>query len=92
MDDLSKSNRGLLMKYSSQIGWRIILDLDRRPIFLNQHRTDEGRLPVGRSAVMAAFDRTKPKIGRLAKVVQGGASDEWAEARKKSKAIVDYAG
>ena len=42
--------------------------------FLNEHRTEEGRMPVGRSAVMAAFDRKHPKIDRVEKDVQGGAS------------------
>ena len=34
-------------------------------IFLNQHRVEEGRVPVGRSAVMSCFDRMRPKIERV---------------------------
>ena len=49
--------------------------------FLNEHRTEEGRMPVGRSAVMVAFDRIQPKIDRVEKEVQGGASEAWATAR-----------
>ena len=37
--------------------------------FLNEHRTEEGRMPVGRSAVMAAFDRMEPKLDRVEKEV-----------------------
>ena len=49
--------------------------------FLNEHRTEEGRMSVGRSAVMAAFDRMEPKLDRVEKEVQGGASDAWEIAR-----------
>ena len=62
-------------------------------IFLNQHRTDEGRQPVGRSAVMAAFDRMNPKIDRVAKVVQGGGFGRMGrDPKKTSQIIVDHAG
>lgn len=44
-------------------------------IFFNQHRTEEGRMPVGRSAVMACFDRMNPRIDRVEKSVQGGNSE-----------------
>ena len=50
--------------------------------FLNEHRTEEGRMPVDRSAVMAAFDRMEPKLDRVQKEVQGGASEAWANARR----------
>ena len=50
--------------------------------FLNQHWTVEGSFPVGRSAVMNAFDRMIPKVTRVTKEVQGGVSTVWAEARK----------
>ena len=39
-------------------------------------------MPVGRSAVMAAFDRMEPQIDRVEKEVQGGASDAWVTARR----------
>ena len=51
-------------------------------IFLNQHRTKEGRMHVGRSAVMNALDRMNSKINLVTTQVQGGSSDAWAEARK----------
>ena len=50
--------------------------------FLNQHRTEEGRLPVGRSVVMNCFDRMNPKVTKVTKEVQGGALAVWAEAKK----------
>ena len=52
-------------------------------IFLNQHRVDEGRVPVGRSAVMSAFDRMRTKVDRVQKIVQGGISEAWALARER---------
>ena len=51
-------------------------------IFLNQHRTEERRMPVGRSAVMSMFDYMNPKTDLVTTQVQGGSSDAWAEARK----------
>ena len=39
-------------------------------------------MPVGRSAMMAAFGRMQPKIDRVEKEVQGGASDAWATAQR----------
>ena len=51
--------------------------------FLNQHRSDEGRLPVGRSAVMNCFNRMNPRIDLVQKVVQGGDSRDWEGARER---------
>ena len=48
------------------------LGFRRATEFLNEHRVDEGRLPVGRSAMMNAFNRMSPKIDRIQKTVQGG--------------------
>ena len=47
-------------------------DFRQSTIFLNQHRTEEGRMPVERSAVMNAFDRMNPRISLVQKQVQGG--------------------
>ena len=47
------------------------LGFRRATEFLNEHRVDEGRLPIGRSAVMNAFNRMSPRIDRIQKTVQG---------------------
>ena len=52
-------------------------------IFLNQHRVEEGRVPVGQSVVISAFDWMMPKVDRVQKVVQGGRSKAWVLARKR---------
>jgi hypothetical protein len=49
--------------------------------FLNQHRVEEGRIPVSKSAIMSAFDRMRSKIDKIEKTVQRGCSDAWIEAR-----------
>ena len=46
-------------------------------VMLNEHHRGQGKHPVGRNAVMSAFDRMNPKIDRVQKVVQGGSSEEW---------------
>ena len=57
-------------------------------IFLNQHRTEEGRMPVRRNAVMNAVDRMNPRINLVQKQFQGGSSDAWVEARKKQTKLL----
>ena len=57
------------------------LGFRRATEFLNEHRVNEGRLPVGRSAVMNAFNRMSPKINRIQKTVQEGISAIWITAR-----------
>ena len=52
-------------------------------IFLNQHRTEEGRMHVGRIVVMTCFDRMNPKVDRKPNKVQGGSSEAWQNARKQ---------
>ena len=52
-------------------------------IMVNTHRVEEGRQPVGRNAIMNAFDRMNPLIDKIDKVPQGSTHHEgWREARR----------
>ena len=52
-------------------------------IMVNTHRIEEGRQPVGKNAIMHAFDRMNPKINKVQKLPQGNKSHSaWALARK----------
>ena len=52
-------------------------------IMTNSHRVDEGLQPVGRNAIMYAFDCMSSRIDKIQKVPQGSSSHEgWTEARK----------
>ena len=46
-------------------------------------RVEEGRQPVGRNAIMNAFDRMNPRVDKIQKVSQSSTSHNgWREARK----------
>ena len=45
-------------------------------IMVNQHRVEEGRFPVGRNAVMNAFDRMNPILSKIQKRCQGDTNNE----------------
>ena len=52
-------------------------------LMVNSHRVEEGLMPVGRNAIMTAFDRMNPRVDKIQKVPQGNSSHEgWAEARR----------
>ena len=52
-------------------------------VMVNQHRRDEGRGPVGRNAVMNAFDRMNPILTHTEKMCQGdNKNDSWRLAQK----------
>ena len=71
----SKDESLLADRLEDNLGFR------RATEFLNEHRVDEGRLPVGRSAVMNTFNRMSPKIDRIQKTLQGLTSEIWQNAR-----------
>ena len=53
-------------------------------IMVNQHRVEEGRFPVGRNAVMNAFDRMNPILSKIQKRCQGDTNNEaWATAKHR---------
>ena len=52
-------------------------------VMVNQHRRDEGRGPVGKNAVMNAFDRMDPIPTHTEKMCQGDNKNKnWRLARK----------
>ena len=52
-------------------------------VMVNFHRVEEGLIPVGRNAIMTAFDRMNPRVHKIQKVPQSSSSHEgWTEARK----------
>ena len=54
-------------------------------LMVNQHRHEEGLIPVGRSCVMNAFYRMRPLVTKVKKMPQGNINnEEWVRARKKS--------
>ena len=52
-------------------------------VMVNSHRVEEGRPPVGRNAVMNAFDRMAPQVSLITTIPQGNVNhDGWRVARK----------